>query len=58
MVRTGQGIEPFYERLGYRAIGRHPRAIAVAPDDVRDEVVMSHDVNEQNRASGRPARLA
>lgn len=40
LVRTGQGIEPFYERLGYLTIGRHPRAIAVTSDDVRDEVMM------------------
>lgn len=43
-VRAGQGIEPFYERLGYRAIGRHPRAIAVGPDDIRDEIVMLLDL--------------
>ena len=39
-VRGGTGLEPFYERFGYVAVGRHPGAIRVAPGDDRDEITM------------------
>jgi len=37
-VRGGTGIERFYERLGWREHGRHPRALRLGPDDLRDEI--------------------
>lgn len=39
-VRGGTGIEGFYERFGYTVVGRHPRAIRLAPGDDRDELIM------------------
>lgn len=39
-ARGGMGLEPFYERLGWRVIGRHPGALRIAPGDDRDEVHM------------------
>ncbi|QYG95613.1 GNAT family N-acetyltransferase [Iamia sp. SCSIO 61187] len=39
-VRGGEGLEPFYERFGYRVVGTHPGAVRLAPDDTRDEVFM------------------
>ncbi|MCV2490070.1 GNAT family N-acetyltransferase [Geodermatophilus sp. YIM 151500] len=37
-VRGGTGLEAFYERLGYREVGRIPGALRVAPGDDRDEI--------------------
>ena len=37
-VRGGEGIEPFYRRLGYEEFGRMPGAIRVAPGDDREEI--------------------
>ncbi|MEV4346894.1 GNAT family N-acetyltransferase [Actinoplanes sp. NPDC049596] len=39
-VRGGLGIEGFYERLGYREVGRIPGALRLAPGDDRDETYM------------------
>lgn len=39
-VRGGAGTEKFYERLGYREVGRIPGALRVGPGDDRDEVQM------------------
>lgn len=39
-VRGGLGLEPFYDRLGYREVGRLPGALRLAPGDDRDEVFM------------------
>lgn len=39
-VRDGHGLEGFYRRLGYVAVGRHPGAIRVQPGDDRDEIMM------------------
>jgi GNAT superfamily N-acetyltransferase len=39
-VRAGKGVERFYERLGYREVGRLPGALRVAPGDDRDEIHM------------------
>jgi GNAT superfamily N-acetyltransferase len=39
-VRGGENLEGFYERLGYRVVGRHPGAIRVGPGDDRDEVML------------------
>ncbi len=38
--RDGMGLGDFYTALGYREVGRIPRAIRVAPGDDRDEVMM------------------
>lgn len=39
-VRGGLGLESFYDRLGYREVGRLPGALRLAPGDDRDEVFM------------------
>jgi GNAT superfamily N-acetyltransferase len=39
-VRGGTGVEGFYERFGYRVVGRHPGAVRIAPDDDRDEIML------------------
>jgi GNAT superfamily N-acetyltransferase len=44
-VRGGMGLEAFYERFGWRVVGRWPRALRFPPDDVRDEVLMSLDLH-------------
>ncbi|MCW2506508.1 MAG: GCN5-related N-acetyltransferase [Actinomycetia bacterium] len=38
MTRSGTGAERFYERCGYREVGRIPGAIRVGSGDDRDEV--------------------
>ncbi|TDD20597.1 GNAT family N-acetyltransferase [Kribbella turkmenica] len=43
-IRDGLGLEKFYEPLGYRIVGRHPRAVRVAADDYRDEVMLVQDL--------------
>jgi GNAT superfamily N-acetyltransferase len=45
-VRGGTGTENFYARLGYREVGRLPKAIRVAPGDDRDDVLMWLDLGE------------
>ncbi|GAB1340413.1 hypothetical protein ACE1SV_70030 [Streptomyces sp. E-15] len=42
-VRGEEGLEDFYSRLGWREVGRWPRALRLAPDDTRDEVLMLLD---------------
>ncbi|MCI4064594.1 GNAT family N-acetyltransferase [Micromonospora sp. R77] len=44
-VRSGLGLESFYERLGYREVGRLPGALRVAPGDDRDEIFMWLDLS-------------
>jgi len=39
-VRGGEGLEPFYERFGYRVVGTHPGAVRLSPTDTRDEIFM------------------
>jgi GNAT superfamily N-acetyltransferase len=39
-TRGGTGVEGFYERVGYRIVGRHPGAIRLAPGDDRDELIL------------------
>lgn len=39
-VRSGRGVEHFYEALGYKEVGRLPGALRVAPGDDRDEILM------------------
>ena len=56
-VRGGQGLEGFYERLGYAVIGRHPGAIRVAPGDDRDEVMLATRLSP-DPVPGRPAEAA
>ncbi|WP_406052268.1 GNAT family N-acetyltransferase [Kribbella sp. NBC_00889] len=43
-IRDGLGLEKFYEPLGYRVVGRHPRAILVAPGEYRDEIMFVQDL--------------
>ncbi|MFI5696832.1 GNAT family N-acetyltransferase [Kribbella sp. NPDC051586] len=43
-IRDGLGLEKFYGPLGYRVVGTHPRAIRVAPDDYRDELMLVQDL--------------
>ncbi|WP_319461676.1 GNAT family N-acetyltransferase [Micromonospora sp. RTP1Z1] len=44
-VRGGLGLESFYDRLGYREVGRLPGALRLAPGDDRDEVLMWLDLD-------------
>ncbi len=44
-IRDGGGLDAFYEKLGYRVVGSHPRAVRVAPDDYRDEIMLVTDLN-------------
>ena len=39
-VRGGEGLEAFYQRLGYTVVGRHPGAVRVGPGDDRDEIML------------------
>jgi len=43
-IRDGSSLEEFYQRLGYRIVGNHPRAVRVGPDDYRDELMMVTDL--------------
>lgn len=43
-LRDGHGLDAFYAKLGYRAVGRFPGALRVAADDDRDEIVMWLDL--------------
>ncbi|GAB2629816.1 GNAT family N-acetyltransferase [Kribbella swartbergensis] len=43
-IRDGLGLEKFYEPLGYRIVGRHPRAIRLGPGDYRDEIMLVQDL--------------
>ena len=43
-VRSGMGLERFYEALGYRELGRWPSTLRVAEDDLRDEIWMVRDL--------------
>lgn len=43
-IRDGQGLQKFYEPLGYRVVGSHPRAVRVATDDYRDEIMLVTDL--------------
>jgi GNAT superfamily N-acetyltransferase len=43
-IRGGLGLEKFYGPLGYHVVGTHPRAIRVAPDDYRDELMVVKDL--------------
>lgn len=42
-ARAGAGLEDFYGRLGWKEIGRWPRALRLGPDDDRDEILMLLD---------------
>ena len=39
-LRSGLGLEAFYERLGWREVGRWPAALRWSDADRRDEVLM------------------
>ncbi|MGL5818565.1 MAG: GNAT family N-acetyltransferase [Phycicoccus sp.] len=43
--RSGTGVSAFYAGLGYREVGRIPRAIRVGPGDDRDDVTMVRRVD-------------
>ena len=43
-IRDGNSLEEFYGKLGYRVVGRHPRAVRVAADDYRDELMLVSDL--------------
>ena len=43
-VRSGEGLESFYARNGYREVARIPGAIRVSPGDDRDQVVLVHEL--------------
>ncbi|MET9316338.1 GNAT family N-acetyltransferase [Kribbella sp. NPDC003505] len=43
-IRDGLGLEKFYGPLGYHVVGRHPRAVRVAADDYRDEIMLVLDL--------------
>ncbi|MEV0291198.1 MULTISPECIES: GNAT family N-acetyltransferase [unclassified Kribbella] len=43
-IRDGLGLEKFYEPLSYRVVGRHPRAVRVAPGEYRDEIMLVQDL--------------
>jgi ribosomal protein S18 acetylase RimI-like enzyme len=43
-IRDGNNLEKFYEPLGYRIVGRHPRAVRVAETDYRDELMLVKDL--------------
>lgn len=39
-LRSGQGLEGFYESCGWQEAGRWPSALRLRPGDDRDEVLM------------------
>ncbi|WP_199036257.1 GNAT family N-acetyltransferase [Glycomyces salinus] len=39
-VRSGTGADAFYRRHGFTEVGRLPRAVRVADDDYRDDIIM------------------
>ena len=39
-LRSGQGLEGFYQSCGWREVGRWPGALRLGPGDDRDEVLM------------------
>ena len=43
-LRSGQGLEAFYQSCGWREVGRWPAALRLAPGDHRDEVLMLLDL--------------
>jgi GNAT superfamily N-acetyltransferase len=43
-VRGGMGLEAFYRHVGWREVGRWPRALHLAADDVRDEVLFDREL--------------
>jgi RimJ/RimL family protein N-acetyltransferase len=51
-VRGGLGLEGFYERCGYREVGRIEGGIRVAPGDDRDDILMAR------RLCGEPPDLS
>ncbi|WP_171169927.1 GNAT family N-acetyltransferase [Streptomyces sp. I05A-00742] len=39
-VRGGTGVEHFYERNGFKEVGRVPAGLRLAADDYRDDILM------------------
>ncbi|GAB2937381.1 GNAT family N-acetyltransferase [Micromonospora polyrhachis] len=51
-VRGGHGLERFYDRCGYKEVGRLPGALRVGTDDERDEILMWLPLNQADQPSG------
>ncbi|MEM7275416.1 MAG: GNAT family N-acetyltransferase, partial [Actinomycetota bacterium] len=45
VLRSGERLEDYYSRRGWREIGRHPGALRIAEGDDRDEVAMMLDLS-------------
>ncbi len=55
VVRSGLGLSRFYERSGYREVGRVPGTIRVAPGDDRDSVFLARRLDDRPlEPDGRP----
>jgi GNAT superfamily N-acetyltransferase len=48
-VRGDEGLEGFYQRLGYTVVGRHPGAVRVGPGDDRDEIMLVTTLRDGDR---------
>ncbi|WP_157930520.1 GNAT family N-acetyltransferase [Glycomyces xiaoerkulensis] len=44
-VRSGTGADAFYRRHGFTEVGRLPRAVRVADDDYRDDIIMWRELS-------------
>ncbi|WP_123604371.1 GNAT family N-acetyltransferase [Micromonospora sp. Llam0] len=44
-IRDGHGLPAFYQRCGYREVGRLPGALRVADGDDRDEIIMWRELS-------------
>ena len=44
-VRSGTGADAFYRRHGFAEVGRLPRAVRLAEDDYRDDIIMWRELN-------------
>lgn len=40
-VRSGEGLESYYQRRGWKQTGRHPLSLRLSSDDTRDEIQMT-----------------
>ncbi|MFG3347239.1 GNAT family N-acetyltransferase [Streptomyces sp. NPDC048018] len=49
-ARGGEGLEGFYAALGWHETGRWPAALRIAPEDLRDEVLMRRDLRPAGNA--------
>lgn len=44
-VRSGTGADAFYRRHGFSEVGRLPRAVRMADDDYRDDIIMWRELS-------------